>query len=412
LITVGEPLPLPAARDRLLRTGLLADILRHRGHDVLWWTSTADHYRKTRFVEGTPRVVAESGVKVQFLDGPLYQRNISLARMRNHAVVSRQFARMARVEPPPDVILCSFPTIELSREAVAFGTAAGVPVVLDVRDLWPDIIVDVAPRWLRGTARLALRSAFADTAAAFSRCDAVFAVSEAYLRWGLQKGRRSASEHDKVYPLGYQLSPWSLADESALDERLRSGGIDPRGTLVSFVGTFGRTYDLDTVILAARTLAERSASEAQFVICGAGEREQEWRRAAAGVRGLAFCGWLPAGELARLLTRSSIGLAAYAVDAPQGIPNKVIEFLAAGVPVLCSLPGESRQLLESEGCGEYYRAGDGAALADQIEALLRNTEARSAMAAAARSAFERRFSASTVYGEMADHLERLAARRT
>jgi len=35
LITVGEPLPIEGNRDRLWRTGLLAETFTGRGHDVL-----------------------------------------------------------------------------------------------------------------------------------------------------------------------------------------------------------------------------------------------------------------------------------------------------------------------------------------------------------------------------------------
>jgi glycosyltransferase involved in cell wall biosynthesis len=145
-----------------------------------------------------------------------------------------------------------------------------------------------------------------------------------------------------------------------------------------------------------------------FVLSGAGEREAEWRSLAAGAD-VTFTGWLPAAELAYLLDESSLGLAAYSAKAPQGIPNKVIEYLSASLPVLSSLPGECRELLESAHCGAYYEAENPVALADAIDKTLANRERLAAMRAAARSLFEQRFSAEAVYAEMADHLEAIAA---
>jgi len=47
LLTIGEPVPLGAgARDRLHRTGAFARYLVSRGHQVVWWTSAFDHFRK------------------------------------------------------------------------------------------------------------------------------------------------------------------------------------------------------------------------------------------------------------------------------------------------------------------------------------------------------------------------------
>jgi glycosyltransferase involved in cell wall biosynthesis len=148
----------------------------------------------------------------------------------------------------------------------------------------------------------------------------------------------------------------------------------------------------------------------QFVLCGAGEREQEWRTAAAGLDNVAFTGWLSAGELACLLARSAVGLAAYAAEAPQGIPNKVIEYLSAGLPMVCSLPGESRALLEGADCGTYYEPGDAAALRRALLALLEDEPGRRAMGLRAARLFERHYSSDTVYGAMADAIESVARR--
>jgi glycosyltransferase involved in cell wall biosynthesis len=386
-MTVGEPLPIDGSRDRLWRTGLLAEILSRRGHDVLWWTSTVDHFHKRLFVAGEPRVYSRIGVPIQFLAGKLYRRNLSLNRLVNHEQIARRFAALAADEPRPDLVVCSFPTIELSREAVRYAAAAEIPVVLDVRDLWPDIFIDVVPRPAKRLARLALARQFSTAEAALARCDAVFAVSAAYLEWGLRKGKRSASPNDRAFPLGYQTTPWTARDAESVQARLRGAGVDPALPLVTFAGTFGRTYDLRTVIEAERYLRENHGVRVHFVLSGAGEREAEWRSLAAGAD-VTFTGWLPAAELAYLLDESSLGLAAYSAKAPQGIPNKVIEYLSASLPVLSSLPGECRELLESAHCGAYYEAENPVALADAIDKTLANRERLAAMRAAARSLFE------------------------
>jgi glycosyltransferase involved in cell wall biosynthesis len=408
IVTVGEPLPLFGSRDRPWRTGLLAETLKQRGHQVLWWTSTVDHFRKELFTAGEPTMFTDAGIEIQFLSGRLYRKNVSLARLVNHAQIARRFSRLAASRPSPDVILCSFPTIELCLQAVRYGQRHGVLVALDVRDLWPDIFLDVLPGLLRPAGRMLLHPLFRDAAWSLHQCDAVFGVSEAYLRWGLQRARRPRRANDGVFPLGYRRASWTAADAAALERRLVGCGIDLRLPMATFVGTFGRTYDLATVIDAARQLASNSDSNLQFILCGAGEREGDWKTRAAGLRSVAFPGWLPAAELSCLLDRSAIGLAAYADSAPQGIPNKVIEYLSAGLPVLCSLSGESRDLLQEADCGLHYNAGDSSTLARQINTLMAQPARMKAMAASARETFKSHFDAAAVYGDMADRLEGLA----
>ena len=71
--------------------------------------------------------------------------------------------------PRPDLILCSYPTIELSVEAVRYGRTHGIPVVLDVRDLWPDIVLDLLPTILRSPGRVALTRLFRAKGYAFTQ---------------------------------------------------------------------------------------------------------------------------------------------------------------------------------------------------------------------------------------------------
>lgn len=405
LITVGEPLPLPGRRERPWRTGLLAQELTERGHKVLWWTSNFDHIAKEYFVRGAPTVVVNDYLELQFLDGMSYEKNVSLARLQNHRQIRNAFAILSRARPKPDVILCSFPTIELSLEAARYGCHRLVPVVLDVRDLWPDIFADIAPAGLRGLIKVASIPMMRQARAAFRACSAITGISEQYLAWGLRKAGRKRLPADRVFPLGYRRQVAGPSAARALAGRLMTCGVDTRQPIAAFVGSFGRSYDLATVIRAARELETARETRVQFVICGRGENEADWRALADGLTNVFFPGWLNAEELAVLLSLASIGLAAYAPAASQGIPNKVIEYLSAGLPVLCSLPGESRELLEGEGCGLYYAAGDSSQLAALICRVLTTVELRTKMRHAAHSVFERKYSADVVFRSMGNYIE-------
>lgn len=46
LVTIGEPLPIDEGNYRLLRVGILANLLVKKNHNVIWWTSTFNHIEK------------------------------------------------------------------------------------------------------------------------------------------------------------------------------------------------------------------------------------------------------------------------------------------------------------------------------------------------------------------------------
>ncbi len=136
LVTIGEPIPVQEGkRDRLHRTGHFARFLADRGHEVVWWTSTFDHFRKKHLFDEDTTLSMDNRLQIRLLHGCDYSTNVSLARFRNHRQIGRKFARLAREEENrPDVIVSGLPTIELCAESVKYARDRGVATVLDVRD--------------------------------------------------------------------------------------------------------------------------------------------------------------------------------------------------------------------------------------------------------------------------------------
>jgi len=406
VITVGEPLPRYSPADRTWRSGYLARLLAQRGHDVTWWVSSFDHFRKQQLEPDSRRVPLEENLALQFLRGREYPRNISLARLANHREIGQEFHRLAREYPPPDVILCSFPTIELSREATAFGREKGIPVVLDIRDLWPDEMLERLPRFARGLGKLLLAPLYSGTRRAMREATALVAISNSFLEWGLAHARRARGPQDAVFPMGYT----GALDRVPVDDEVRAAlaakGVDTRKRIFWFSGTFVSNIDLGTVIEAARLL--RAEPALQFVLCGAGERDAEWRAQARGLDNVVFTGWAGSKELACMASMAWAGLGAYEPHARMSFPNKVFEYMSAGQPVLLSLGGETRELIEGESVGLGYTAGDPASLAAAVRRLASDPSLRATLSANATRLFKERFAPEVIYASYADFLQSLA----
>ena len=107
--------------------------------------------------------------------------------------------------------------------------------------------------------------------------------------------------------------------------------------------------------------------------------------------------------------RAKIGLMAYAKGAPQGYPNKLFEYMAAGIPIVSCLRAETERLLCDEDCGLTYQAQDSRGLAAAIASLARDESRRMRMAANCSRLFETRFRAEAICEAMIAHLQKLAA---
>lgn len=283
-----------------------------------------------------------------------------------------------------------------------------MPVVIDIRDLWPDVFANAFPRPIRRLGELALKPMFAQARRICREADALVGVSQAYLDWGLRLAERDARTSDRVYPLGFEQPTISPQQRAEALRKIDGLGVDRSKTLCCFAGVFERSYDLETVIRAAARLAAAGRDDLQFIVCGEGSRLQRLLRIAAPLPNMVFTGWLDGSTLAVLRSISAVGLAAYAADATQGLPNKPFEYLASGMATVSSLQGELLDLMQRHDCGVTYTPGDDAQLAAILGRLCVGGEAQR-LGENGRTLWTAEYRASEVYKRCAEDLEAFAA---
>lgn len=409
LVTIGEPLPTDSSGgDRLYRTGILATMLAKHGHEVVWWSSTFDHMRKQqRFLTDTT-LSLESGVKLKLLNGGGYKSNISFRRLVDHSILARKFMRQSKDMSQPDVILCSLPPLELAVATTRYGQVRGVPVILDIRDLWPDVFLMTVPRWLRTLFSLALAPMWWQARTACRNAFAITGNAPSFVQWGLSHANRLAGNLDQHFPFGYA-NPVLTGDEQNKAKQFWSKyGLHEGKSIftICFFGTFSNQFDLETVIDAALIL-EAEGVDVKFVLCGTGERLEALKARAGGRQAVIFPGWVGRAEIWSLMAYSHVGIAPYRNHAGfvGNLPNKPIEYMAGGLPVVSGLHGYLEELLDSNQCGVNYKPGDARALCDVIVRLMKDEQQLTTMSTNAYRLFSEKFDADKVYGEMMSYLE-------
>ncbi|MEX0704415.1 MAG: glycosyltransferase family 4 protein [Planctomycetales bacterium] len=408
LIHLGELLPIDGPY-RIHRYGVLSRLLAERGHRAVQWAPTFSHHLKRQRADRDCTVPVESKWSLELLHGPGYRRHVSLRRMRFHGEMARAFARRAPRLEPPDAILCSLPAPEMCVAALDYAEPRGIPVIADVRDVWPDMLVDVFPRALRPVARLLFRGWDRRNETIFRRADAIYGTSQGFLDWGLRYAGRGQRPADRVFPLAYPQSPLSPAERAAAERRWDERGVRDDGTFrVCFLGTFGRLTDPESAVRAARLLKKKSSADIRFVLCGDGGSLARCRKAAAGLDHVLLPGWVDAADATVLLERCRLGVLPYRPGMKTTFPNKLMDYFREGLPVVASRSGELAEFLESHRCAALYAPGDAAGLADAILKFHDSPDLLRERSQAVRAVYAERFEPGRVYGEVIAGLEAFA----
>jgi glycosyltransferase involved in cell wall biosynthesis len=408
----------PAPRSQLVRrewrSNTLAERLADLGHDVVRWRSSFSHQAKTQLVEGSAKIATEN-YHHQYLGVPGYRSHVGIGRVMSHRALGNRFCSVAATyRSPPDLIHVGNVPIDLCYSAVKYGRDRNIPVVVDIRDLWPDSYADLLPdrfdsckeplrRWLsrrKGRLNKALAGATALTG-----------LTQPYLDWGLAKAGRSQGPQDSVFSMGYPkpAAPPSQDDISKIIARI---GIQGSDVLACYIGNIGHQSDFDGLIQSAEYLAA-SNPNLKFVIAGSGPQLERVRMLANDKANVIVPGWLQAPEVHALMHLSTFGLIAYrpVPNFLMNVPNKFAEYLAGGLVISCGLQGEMGRLVETYECGFVYDSGDPRALARYFANLLNQPDLLSKMARNSAALHQAKFDGDTVHGDFANYLLDIAQHR-
>jgi len=332
----------------------------------------------------------------------------------DHAQLGFNLKRMLKQEQsPPDVAFIGFPPIESAAVLARWLAKRHVPSLLDVKDQWPSLFLQAIPVPLRPLGRVMLWPYFQLARRAMVDATGISAMANGFLDWALKFGGRRKTEMDGVFPL---TSPLGRVSESQLDEaRLwwdERGIVDDRRARVCFIGSHSPAFDFKPVLEAAR-IAVRSGNACDFVLCGDGSCSGELRALMGGLPNVHFPGWIDRPKIEVLAERSLASLAPYLnIDGFQrSIPNKIVDALSLGLPILSPLQGEVAALIADHGVGMRYGTGTGKILHDCIVALTQDAGLQRSMKQKAHALYAERFSFGMVYGRLVRHLEKLVSSR-
>lgn len=394
LIKDGEPLP-QTCRPFYLRTGNLARVLASRGHYVTWHSSNFLHYQKELYPE-TGLLHLEEGYDLHLHSCGTYPRNISPQRWVHHARLARAVYRELMQAQHLDVIVCCVPTLESAWACSLVAKTRGVPLILDVRDPWPEVFVSAAPAGLRPLARAVLAPYFLLASRLYAGCTSLTAVSSSFLSWAQRLGRRKEREQDQVFYIG--------------SSDLRAAQ-PPSGTVrCIYLGGFSTIYDFGPLAEFLERPESRELDLEIFLVGAGGGQYQRLRERLEGHPKVTFTGWMERAQAYELAHSCHLGLLPLTEKAGEFMPNKPFEYASLGLALLSSARGELEQLVSRYDFGWTYDRSSVDSLARQLQEIAGNPEKLSRRRERARTFWQQEGDCDVHAGRFADHVESVARR--
>ncbi len=405
LLQIGEPIPI-GGFDRKGRLSYLCDSLAKRGHRIIRWGSAFNHLTKQMISEGDADIQISENYTVKLIRGLGYKKNISIRRWLDHLILEKRIVKIAKKMDLPDVIFIAIPPHGLAYEMVRFARKMRVPVIVDIRDQWPDIFVDMLPGVLRKFGKYIFAYEYFKLKNALSSADSITAMMEDLLLWGLDSAKREKSKRDKVFYIGNHAT--KTIDLNTIRSEVQNVIKKLSNKIIfTFIGTFNNFYNPSIIVEVAKLLEKDGRNDIAFVLAGNGGCYEEVAKKAEALKNVTMTGWLNQQELMAVLNISDVGICPLNEDRPC-FPNKVFNYLSAYLPVISSTPGEFERLINDYRLGIYYKPGDKTGLYNAVLELSKK-ELRNEMSKNVRQQFSEQFDAERIYSDFAKHIEDVAS---
>ena len=310
-----------------------------------------------------------SGIEIIEFDLPYSNHAGLLERALVFLRFSWQSLRLA-LRSDADLLFATTTPLTASIPGIAVRWLRGTPFVFEVRDLWPQVLIDQGGK---STKSLIVRILAWMERELYCHASIVVVLAKGAEPFVRERGARQTA----WLPNGPDLALFTprplLADRPVFT--------------VLYAGAHGDANALDNVLAAARLL-QQQGSVIRFRLVGDGPEKQDLIQQAIDLQTVTFEDPVPKAEIPALMAESDAILLSLR-DVPlfrYGVsPNKLYDAYALGRPVITTVAGVINQEVEEYGLGVTASPGDPQALAEAIERLSQTSpQERLAMANRAR----------------------------
>lgn len=335
----------------------------HEVHMITSWVKDTD--KKDWFNENI------DGINVHWYPNP-YNNKMSF-KSRIQAFFRFAYAAMNKVSKiPADIVFATSTPLTIAIPAILGARKRKIPMVFEVRDLWPE--VPIAMGILNKPYQIFLAKRLERWA--YRNSSHIVALSPGMKSGILNTGY--VENKISVIPNSSDNSLFEVNREDFEKFRLENTWL-PHGKIIIYTGTFGLVNNVGVTINLAKELKKRN-SDIKILLIGDGlEYEKVYQRAAdEGVLNqyLYIRKQVPKNEIPFFL-KYAVMASSFAIDLPAiqaNSANKFFDALAAAKPILINYGGWQKDILEQNKCGIVAWKKTVEETVNELEAFINNEE--------------------------------------
>lgn len=313
------------------------------GAKVVLFAASFEHnsYEETKEYKNKEiflKEVQEEGYERIFIKTPKYCGN-GLKRIINMLVFSFRAVMVGRLNiEKPSVVIGSSPHLFTGLAAYCLARNYKVPFIFEVRDLWPQTLIDLGALREKGIVTWVFKTI---EKFLYNKSDKIISL----LPNGVEYISSLGIEAEKVVyiPNGADVE-WhdKCVKNGELDVELSEYFEKTKGLIFTYTGAHGRANGLETIVEAANLLQQRNISEINLLLIGHGpEREKLINKAnEIGLKNITFVSKIEKEQVPLVLDRSDVCVSAVKRSKVHryGVSmRKLFDYMASGKPMISAL---------------------------------------------------------------------------
>ena len=347
---------IPPSMGGLVRHYYFSKYLQKKGHQVKIFTASKVHNTEINMItdKSLYKEKMMDQVEYTFVRSRDYKGNgiDRIINMIDFPFKIRKAMKTFYKEQRPDVIYTSSPDLFVAFFALLFGRKHGIPVVVEIRDLWPESIVEYNKMSKKNPV---IQILYQLEKWIYKKADRIIFTMPGGKEYIRDRGWDRIINLDKVYHLNNGVDIEEF-EHNKMIYKLEDSDLNNQEVYkVIYVGSIRLANHLGELIEAAQILKERGRDDILFLIYGEGTEKQKLQEECEKKQlNVKFKGKIEKKYIPYVLNCSDLnvinvkntGLTKYGCSW-----NKLFEYIASEKPLLCNFPQGKYDLIIQNGLG-------------------------------------------------------------